>query len=53
MKQTISILSILSLLLLGGISIAADSVRAGQPAPDFELADQDGQVHSIEDYRGK
>ncbi|MDE0753271.1 MAG: hypothetical protein OSB26_01295 [Woeseiaceae bacterium] len=53
MKQTISILSILSLLLLGGFSIAADSVRAGQPAPDFELADQDGQVHSIEDYRGK
>lgn len=53
MKKTISIFSALSLLLHGGLSIAADSVSAGQPAPDFELSDQDGQVHSIEDYRGK
>jgi peroxiredoxin Q/BCP len=25
----------------------------GDPAPDFELKDQSGQLHSIEDYRGK
>ncbi len=35
------------------MSNAADQVSVGQPAPDFELADQNGQVHSIEDYRGK
>ena len=25
----------------------------GDPAPDFELKDQSGQLRSIEDYRGK
>ena len=31
----------------------ADGLAVGQPAPDFELHDQDGQLHSIEDYRGQ
>lgn len=32
---------------------AADPLVVGQPAPEFELADQDGQLHSLEDYRDR
>ncbi len=53
MKKIIPLLTALSSLLLAGFSFAADAVSAGHPAPDFELVDQDGQLHSIEDYRGK
>lgn len=35
---------------LGATALAA-SPRVGQPAPEFELPDQDGQLHSLEDYR--
>jgi peroxiredoxin Q/BCP len=33
------------------IGIANDQVAVGGPAPEFELPDQDGQLHSLEDYR--
>ena len=46
-------LSVASLLLVGSNVSLAEQVAAGEPAPDFELKDQDGQLHSIEDYRGK
>ena len=42
-----------SLLLTFGLAASADQDWRGQPAPDFELRDQDGQLHSIEDYRGQ
>jgi peroxiredoxin Q/BCP len=29
------------------------SLQPGQPAPAFELKDQDGKVHKLSDYRGK
>jgi peroxiredoxin Q/BCP len=29
----------------------AASPQIGKPAPEFELPDQDGQLHSLEDYR--
>jgi len=32
---------------------AAEKFRVGDPAPDFELVDQNGLMHSIEDYRGR
>ena len=32
-------------------AIAAGDVEIGAPAPEFELPDQDGQLHSLEDYR--
>ena len=32
-------------------AIADGGVTIGAPAPEFELADQDGQLHSLEDYR--
>ena len=31
--------------------VANDQVTTGDPAPEFELADQNGQLHSLEDYR--
>lgn len=42
-----------AVLFLAGIgSIAvADGIKAGDPAPDFELPDQNGDMHSLEDYR--
>jgi peroxiredoxin Q/BCP len=33
------------------IGVANDQVAVGSPAPEFELPDQDGQLHSLEDYR--
>ena len=31
--------------------VANDQVAVGETAPEFELSDQDGQLHSLEDYR--
>ena len=31
----------------------AERISEGDPAPGFELPDQDGQIHSLEDYRDK
>ena len=44
---------VLSMTLAGVSPSLADELAAGQPAPDFELPDQSGQLHSIEDYRGQ
>ena len=33
--------------------MAAASLEAGSPAPDFTLSDKDGKVHSLSDYRGQ
>ncbi len=40
-------------LLSTGAAGASDEVVVGQPAPEFELSDQDGQLHSLEDYRDR
>ena len=40
-------------LVLPGSANAADQLVVGQPAPEFELPDQDGQLHSLEDYRDR
>jgi peroxiredoxin Q/BCP len=52
MKRVIAIMSATALLLVGASS-QAEQIQMGAPAPDFELKDQSGQLHSIEDYRGK
>ncbi len=49
MKLTSLIL--LSFLSLGGPASASGHFSVGQPAPEFELPDQTGQLHSLEDYR--
>lgn len=41
----------LSLLLLGAPLLASAEPVTGEPAPEFELPDQDGQLHLLEDYR--
>ncbi len=33
------------------IGVANDGIAVGDMAPEFELPDQDGQLHSLEDYR--
>lgn len=33
------------------LGLANDQVTTGDPAPEFELSDQNGQLHSLEDYR--
>jgi thioredoxin-dependent peroxiredoxin len=53
MKNVISILSTIPLLILTSTASLAEQPGIGEPAPDFELVDQNGQLHSIEDYRGK
>jgi peroxiredoxin Q/BCP len=43
---------LLALVLLPAAPVLADaSLEIGAPAPEFELPDQDGQLHSLEDYR--
>ncbi|MDH4047793.1 MAG: peroxiredoxin [Gammaproteobacteria bacterium] len=48
-----SLFLVLAATLTGSSPAIADDLLSGQPAPDFELRDQDGQLHSIEDYRGQ
>jgi peroxiredoxin Q/BCP len=40
-------------LFAGGNVLLAEEIKEGDPAPGFELRDQDGQLHSLEDYRGR
>ena len=41
----------IALLMFGVTAMASESLLIGEPAPEFELSDQDGQLHSLEDYR--
>ena len=40
-------------LLITGCSSGSSVARVGEPAPDFQLQDLDGQVVSLSDLRGK
>lgn len=40
-------------LLSGTAAAEAEQLAVGQPAPGFELMDQNGDIHSLEDYRDK
>ena len=56
MKRFISVVlfaigAIIAALSFTSIGIANDQPVVGSPAPEFELADQTGQLHSLEDYR--
>jgi peroxiredoxin Q/BCP len=43
------------LLLISAMGLAAvaasEAPKVGEPAPGFELKDQNGEIHSLEDYR--
>ena len=43
--------AVLAGLVLATWAGAGEQPAAGDPAPDFELSDQEGQLHSLEDYR--
>jgi len=46
-----SLTTLVPLLALALSATASDLVSVGQPAPEFELSDQNGELHSLEDYR--
>ena len=35
------------------VGVANESIEIGTTAPEFELSDQNGELHSLEDYRGQ
>jgi len=52
MKYTITLqLAFLAAICSGCSATIAEEIAIGAPAPDFELPDQTGQLHSLEDYR--
>ena len=53
MKRVFANFAFVFLLFAGGSGLFADEIKEGDPAPEFELRDQDGQLHSLEDYRDK
>jgi len=53
MKKFLALLSVLMIAVGLGAARSAEQVVVGDPAPDFELRDQNGQLHAIEDYRDK
>lgn len=44
-------LAVLAFSAVAGAAFAAGSPAIGSLAPEFELPDQDGSLHSLEDYR--
>ena len=58
MKQNIlitavAIVAIGAALSFSSVGIANENIKVGGPAPEFELSDQNGELHSLEDYRGQ
>ena len=49
MKNTLYV-AILTMIALPAPALAEESAVVGEQAPDFELPDQEGQLHSLEDY---
>jgi peroxiredoxin Q/BCP len=50
---TLALVTTAAALSFTSIGIANDQPAVGSPAPEFELADQTGQLHSLEDYRNQ
>jgi peroxiredoxin Q/BCP len=53
MKRIFASIVFTVFLLSGGGSLLAAEINEGAPAPEFELRDQNGQLHALEDYRDK
>jgi peroxiredoxin Q/BCP len=52
-SAAVFLLSSIAALSFSSIGIANDQPTVGSPAPEFELPDQKGQLHSLEDYRNQ
>ena len=50
---TLVAIAALAAVSFSPIGVANDDVAVGNPAPEFELADQNGRLHSLEDYRNQ
>ena len=50
-RFTVLVIAVLAALIWLPASDATDQRFEGRQAPEFELSDQDGQLHSLEDYR--
>jgi len=46
-----SLFFLLSLVVAGTLAVASEPMAVGDTVPEFELSDQSGQLHSLEDYR--
>ena len=53
LRRTLYVCVPILAFLMFGTQTSAGQVTVGQPAPEFELPDQDGQLHSLEDYRDR
>lgn len=54
MKKLLGTPSLALILVIAATrALASDGLAVGEPAPEFELPDQDGQLHSLEDYRDR
>ena len=54
MKRALSLaFSLIVPIFATQLAVSAGNVTVGNPAPEFELPDQVGQLHSLEDYRDK
>ncbi|MCH7828946.1 MAG: peroxiredoxin [Proteobacteria bacterium] len=47
----LSLVAIAIALTFTSVGVANEEITVGGPAPEFELTDQNGQLHSLEDYR--
>ena len=53
-KISLTLIPALAVVIVLGftsLGVANDNPGIGSPAPEFELSDQHGQLHSLEDYR--
>lgn len=52
MHKTLTTTLALILTVISTILVAGEPPAVGTPAPDFRLQDQNGEWHTLEDYRG-
>lgn len=51
MKPALAVAAVLFVYLGTGVPASAEDLQVGDPAPDFNLTDQNGEMRSLEDYR--
>ena len=49
----VAVLIVFAALLVARAARAGELPKVGEPAPDFNLPDQNGKLHTLQEYRGK